>query len=269
MASSTSLKKGVDGKLWRVLRDMFAKTSSRVRVNDQLSDAFPLAKVGQGTLDAAFDIYIDDLLDCLHECATEDAVALGEALIGPAYADDVAAVSFSPEGLQRHIDTVVAWLRKWRMAANTVKSQTMIIHPANESASVAPEDRAHCWTLDGVVINQVHTSIWGSGSRRMAGGTTMLTRPSIRCAQRMAIGRCWHVPVSRLELLMLQTFVYSAVTYGAEVCTQLMRERMSVVVRRACAPSWDHPMDCSCDALYGDTGLMAWRAHRCGENLLA
>jgi hypothetical protein len=49
-------------------------------------------------------------------------VALGEALIA-AYADDVAAVSFSPEGLQRHIDTVVAWLRKWRMAANTVKSR--------------------------------------------------------------------------------------------------------------------------------------------------
>jgi hypothetical protein len=34
-------RRGVDGKLWRVLRDMFAKTSSRVRVNDQLSDAFP------------------------------------------------------------------------------------------------------------------------------------------------------------------------------------------------------------------------------------
>jgi hypothetical protein len=32
---------------------------------------------------------------------------------------------------------------------------------------------------------------------------------------------------------MLQTLFYSAVTYGAEVwdCTQLMRERMSVVVR--------------------------------------
>jgi hypothetical protein len=51
------------------------------------------------------------------------------ALIAALPADDVAAVSFSPEGLQRHIDTVVAWLRKWRMAANTVKSQTMIIHP--------------------------------------------------------------------------------------------------------------------------------------------
>jgi hypothetical protein len=68
------------------------------------------------------------LLESARECATEDAVALGEALIAACLSDDVAAVSFSPEGLQRH-DTVVAWLRKWRMAANTVKSQTMIIHP--------------------------------------------------------------------------------------------------------------------------------------------
>jgi hypothetical protein len=50
---------------------------------------------------------------------------------------------------------------------------------------------------------------------------------------------CARLP-TRVRLLMLQTFVYSAVTYGAEVwdCTQLMRERMSVVVK-ACAPSWD------------------------------
>jgi hypothetical protein len=75
MASSTSSSRKVD-KLWRVLRDMFAKTSSRVRVNDQLSDS--LGQLDKGPFDAAFDIYIDDLLDCLHECATEDAVALGK-----------------------------------------------------------------------------------------------------------------------------------------------------------------------------------------------
>jgi hypothetical protein len=44
---------------------------------------------------------------------------------------------------------------------------------------------------------------------------------------------CARLP-TRVRLLMLQTFVYSAVTYGAEVwdCTQLMRERMSVVVKK-------------------------------------
>jgi hypothetical protein len=120
----------------------------------------------------------------------------------------------------------------------------MIIHPkANESASVAPEDRAHCWTLDGVVINQVqeykYLGIWFQED----GGWDHHADKALN-KMRSAYGyggRCWHVPVStRVRLLMLQTFVYSAVTYGAEVwdCTQLMRERMSVV-RRACAPSWD------------------------------
>jgi hypothetical protein len=88
------LKKGVDGKLWRVLRDMFAKTSSRVR--ERSADAFPLPRSGQGTPSTLLLTSTYDLLDCSHECATEDAVALGEgADRGPAYADDVAAVSFT------------------------------------------------------------------------------------------------------------------------------------------------------------------------------
>jgi hypothetical protein len=155
------LKKGVDGKLYE---SCGICSQRRVHECSERSAVGCLPRSWtRDPFDAAFDIYIDDLLDCLHECATEDAVALGEALIAAlAYADDVAAVSFSPEGLQRHIDTVVAWLRKWRMAANTVKSQTMIIHPkANESASVAPEDRAHCWTLDGWSSTRYkNTSIW-------------------------------------------------------------------------------------------------------------
>jgi hypothetical protein len=44
------LEKGVDGKLWRVLRDLAIKSTSQVRVNGDLSEAFPLsAGVGQGT----------------------------------------------------------------------------------------------------------------------------------------------------------------------------------------------------------------------------
>jgi hypothetical protein len=35
------LEKGVDGKLWRVLRDLAIKSTSQVRVNGDLSEAFP------------------------------------------------------------------------------------------------------------------------------------------------------------------------------------------------------------------------------------
>jgi hypothetical protein len=47
--SAKLLEKGVDGKLWRVLRDLAIKSTSQVRVNGDLSEAFPLsAGVGQG-----------------------------------------------------------------------------------------------------------------------------------------------------------------------------------------------------------------------------
>jgi hypothetical protein len=48
---SAKLLEGVDGKLWRVLRDLAIKSTSQVRVNGDLSEAFPLsAGVGQGTI---------------------------------------------------------------------------------------------------------------------------------------------------------------------------------------------------------------------------
>jgi hypothetical protein len=46
---SAKLLEGVDGKLWRVLRDLAVKSTSQVRVNGDLSEAFPLSAGGQGT----------------------------------------------------------------------------------------------------------------------------------------------------------------------------------------------------------------------------
>jgi hypothetical protein len=76
MASSTSSsrkgrRQALASPAGYVRKDEFTSA-----VNDQLSDAFPLRSWTRDPHDAAFDIYID--VDCLHECATEDAVALGE-----------------------------------------------------------------------------------------------------------------------------------------------------------------------------------------------
>jgi hypothetical protein len=108
---------------------------------------------------------------------------------------------------------------------------------ANESASVAPEDRAHCWTLDGVVINQVQYKYLGIWFQEDGGWDHHADKALNKMRSAYGYWRpllaCARLP-TRVRLLMLQTFVYSAVTYGAEVwdCTQLMRERMSVVVKK-------------------------------------
>jgi hypothetical protein len=73
--SAKLLEKGVDGKLWRVLRDL-VKSTSQVRVNGDLSEFSLSAGVGQGdplsTL--LFDIFIDDLVAGLHDTCSEHGI---------------------------------------------------------------------------------------------------------------------------------------------------------------------------------------------------
>ena len=61
--------KGVQGKMWRVLLNLFSKSQSSIRIAGEMSESFPImVGVGQGdplsTL--LFDIYIDDLPESLH-----------------------------------------------------------------------------------------------------------------------------------------------------------------------------------------------------------
>jgi hypothetical protein len=63
--------------------------------------------------------------------------------------------------------------------------------------------------------------------------------------------------------LMVQTFIYSAVMYGAEVdTTKAVKDKMSAVVKKALRSILAlHPRDCSSDVLYGDTGLLPPGTH--------
>jgi hypothetical protein len=63
---------------------------------------------------------------------------------------------------------------------------------------------------------------------------------------------------TKVRLLMVQTFIYSAVMYGAEVwdTTKAVKDKMSAVVKKALRSILAlHPRDCSSDVLTG-TGLL-------------
>jgi hypothetical protein len=78
--SAKLLEKGVDGKLWRVLRDLAIKSTSQVRVNGDLSEAFPLSgsrpRGPPSTL--LFDIFIDDLVAGLYDTCSEHGICMGQ-----------------------------------------------------------------------------------------------------------------------------------------------------------------------------------------------
>jgi hypothetical protein len=68
---------------------------------------------------------------------------------------------------------------------------------------------------------------------------------------------CSSLP-TKVRLLMVQTFIYSAVMYGAEVwdTTKAVKDKMSAVVKKALRSILAASRDCSSDVLYGDTGLL-------------
>jgi hypothetical protein len=81
-------------------------------------------------------------------------------------------------------------------------------------------------------------------------------RRSQRCKQPMGTGGLLSCSRSadKVRLLMVQTFIYSAVMYGAEVWEHDRRRSRQDVVNKLSSIQPASP-NCSSDVLYGDTGL--------------
>jgi hypothetical protein len=265
-------EKGVKGKMWRVLLDMFGKARSCVRVGGELSNMFDLmVGVGQGdplsTL--LFDVFIDDLLVELHTLRSGSGVKLSSdanmATVATTYADDVACVSHEAHGLQTSIDHVAGWLNKWRMQPNVNKSAVMVYHPKQgEAASVPIEARMHTWNLNGHILTQVESykylGVWFTED-----GSWDLHTSKALSKMRSALGywkpllSCQRLSVNA-RAMMIQTLVYSAGLYGCEVwaTTRAMRDSFDVVakdaIRAVMGLRW---CETTSDALFMDMGLLA------------
>jgi hypothetical protein len=96
-----------------------------------------------------------------------------------------------------------------------------------ESCSVPAKDRRNAWTLGGIAIDQVskYKYLGVVGRRIMAG-----TRAKALAKMQAAYGywrpllSCSSLP-TKVRLLMVQTFIYSAVMYGAEVWERRRRSK--------------------------------------------
>jgi hypothetical protein len=238
-------EKGVKGKMWRVLLDLFSKSNSSVRVAGEMSESFPLmVGVGQGdplsTL--LFDIYIDDLLESLHSHEVPGSVLISSELEVRAltFADDVACLNHDVQGLQCSINHVAEWLKLWRMHANQQKSVVMIFHPKEgQSAAIPAEHRLNCWTMDGHTLSQVESfkylGVWFSEN-----GSWDLHASKALGKMRAALGywrpllACHSVPI-RARAMMIQTLIYSCALFGSEVwsAAEATRNCFDVVAKDA------------------------------------
>jgi hypothetical protein len=126
----------------------------------------------------------------------------------------------------------------------------MVFHPKEgESAACRRRTAGTPGHLGGIAIDQVSKYKYPGvvpGRRIMAG-----TRAKALAKMQAAYGywrplSCSSLP-TKVRLLMVQTFIYSAVMYGAEVwdTTKAVKDKMSAVVKKALRSILAlHPRDC-------------------------
>ena len=137
--------KGVTGRLWRMFHDIYTKGVSRALLNGLHSEPFPILQgVAQGCPASCmlFNIHIDDLPESLQRDHPSDGVILNNSshrLVAQSYADDLAALSGTPRGLQRIIDSIYRHSLLWNWVPNTTKSHVVIFNPSGTADIIEPE----------------------------------------------------------------------------------------------------------------------------------
>ena len=257
------LKKGVTGRLGRVVSQPLLKSQSRVRFEHHTPPYFPISLgVGQGDPLSIFlfDVCIDDLLEELHTRPAQHCIEMegqnDKCIAELPYAGDVNAMSLTPHGLQGHIDVVDSWLHGWRLSPNVTKSKTMIFNPA-------PGHPESAFTMRGVQLQAVQTfkylgvhfhqdCTWTEHVQYVRGRMNKalgMWRPVLQC----------HYLTASVRIGLAYTFVYTHALYGAEAWAAPRNEldKMDAICKAALRLVFGlHQFACHAEILFADCGLL-------------
>ena len=127
------LQFGINGKFLDALKSLYEGTECAVKVNDHMTDFFRVrqgVKQGCKISPTIFAMYINDLasdINALGCGVTIDDVQLAILL----YADDIALIAPDEAALQKMLDAVHEWCRRWRMSVNRDKTKILHFRPAS------------------------------------------------------------------------------------------------------------------------------------------
>lgn len=123
------LKFGVRGKILDIIVSMCHTVKSKVKYNNYLSEEFTCqtgVRQGECLSPFLFSIYVNDIEE---EFIIKGANGIDVGFLKLfllLYADDIVIFSDSPEGLQKGLDILYDYCKKWKLSVNIDKSKIMI-----------------------------------------------------------------------------------------------------------------------------------------------
>ncbi len=131
------LQAGICGNLYWSLKSLYSSPVSAVFINEHITEWFDVkagVRQGDNLSTTLFALFINDLAVELK--ATGCGVSLnGEKVCCLFYADDIVLFGDDENELQRLIDVVNVWTRKWRLMINYDKTKIVHFRPRNMKRS--------------------------------------------------------------------------------------------------------------------------------------
>lgn len=126
---------GLNGKTWRILKELFNNFTCCVRIGAEISESFiALQGIHQGAPCSMFlyQIVGNELLCMLNECIA--SAKCGNINVGAiCYADDIALIGTSKDGIQRLCSIAYNYSKKWRFKFNPSKCSIIVFGKDQQS----------------------------------------------------------------------------------------------------------------------------------------
>ena len=135
---------GIHGKILSILENMYSEVNYAIKLPYGLTDSVSSStglKQGCVLSPLLFNLYVNDLPSCFSR--NHDPVIIGKYVTNVLmYADDLVLMSLSKEGLQKCLDDLHSYCKKWKLKVNTDKTKILIF---NKSGRLM---KKHCFIFE-------------------------------------------------------------------------------------------------------------------------
>jgi hypothetical protein len=224
------LDKKIGGKFYDMIKNMYSKTEECVKLRKGISDVYNTnigIKQGDNLSPMLFNIFLDDLATHLMS-PNCDPIQLGDTKFNTLlYADDLAILSTSQDGLQKCIDKLGTYCDQWGLKVNTDKTKVVIFRKAGKVAKCVkflykekPIEIVNKYTYLGLSVNS-------------AGNFTTAVKELALKGKKALFGLRNTLFSNKIHNSMIYTKLFDAMirpilTYGSEVWSQnLLKDLMS------------------------------------------
>ena len=246
---------GIDGKLFRSIRSLYAEVSLCVKGLTSLTDVFS-CDIGllQGEIMSPilFSLFLGDiemhLVDRGNEGSTIEQLSIYLLL----FADDAVIFSETAEGLQKSLDNFKIYCKKWNLTVNVEKTKNVVFRKGGNLA------QDEIWSYNGqqleIVSSFNYLGIVLSTGGSFIQATKTLAGKGIKAMHNLfEITKDANVPVN-IMFHLFDSLVASVLSYGCEIWGFSNAECIERVHRKFCKRVLGVELSTNNYALYTELG---------------